>query len=138
MKFLLFIFLPAIFMTPANKESVSISSLKKELVTLNFQDNQEPGNMRCVVFKAQEYCRAEMPPDFEFDFQFKVVSATVYFSGGNFRNVEKAFIKSNSLKPVKKFMDLCVPGTRVVFDDVKVEGPDKLVRQIPGLSLLLN
>lgn len=138
MKFLLISFLPAIFMMPANKQVTTDLPVKKELVTLNFQDSQEPGKMRCVIFKAQDYCRAEMPPDFEFEAQFKVVSATVYFSGGNFRNVEKGMINSNSLKPVKNLMDRCVPGTIVIFDDVKVEGPDKQVRPIPGLSLILN
>jgi hypothetical protein len=145
MKTLLFCFLPAIFMIPANKQIVynnpvasHISSrvINKEAVTLNFQEKQEPGKMRSVVFKSQEYCRIELP-DFEFDVHFTLVSATVYFSGANFRTVEKGTIKSNSLKPIKEFMDRCVPGTMIIFDDVKVLGPDKKVRTIPGLSLLL-
>lgn len=93
--------------------------------------------MRSIVFKSQEYCRAEMPKDFEFDVQFKVVSAKVYFSGANFRGVETGTITSNKLAPVKHLMDRCIPGSMVVFDDVKVMGPDKKVRTIPGLSLLL-
>ena len=101
--------------------------------------SQEPGNekMLATVFKAQDFCRAELK-DFEFDIHYSVVSATVYFSGGNFRGVEKGTITSNSLKPIKSIMDRCVPGTMVIFDDVKVVGPDKLVRPIAGLSLVLR
>jgi hypothetical protein len=145
MKTLLLCFLPAIFMIPANKQftevdnpSVSYKSspVVDETVTLNLQNKQEPGKMRSIVFKSQEYCRAELP-DFEFNVQFKVVSATVYFSGTNFRGVEKGTINSNKLRPLKDLMDRCAPGTMVVFDDVKVLGPDKKIRTIPGLSLLL-
>jgi len=146
MKTLLFCFLPAIFMIPGNKQTTYAGNPAtsthnspvnyREVVTLNFQDNQEPGKMRSIVFKSQEYCRAELP-DFEFNVQFKVVSATVYFSGTNFRGVEKGSITSNRLKPIKDLMDRCAPGSMVVFDDVKVMGPDKMLRTIPGLSLLL-
>lgn len=101
--------------------------------------SQEPGSekMLATVFKAQDFCRAELK-DFEFDIHYSVVSATVYFSGGNFRGVEKGTITSNSLKPIKSIMERCVPGTMVIFDDVKVVGPDKLVRPIAGLSLVLR
>lgn len=147
MKSLLLFFLPALFMIAGNKQlsymynpTVSYTNstiVNKEAVTINFQDKQEPGKMLSKVFKLQEYCRAEMPPDFEFEASFKVISATVYFSGTNFRNVERGTINSNSLKPVKEFMDRCAPGSIVVFDDVKVIGPDKVIRSIPGMSLML-
>lgn len=146
MKTLLLCFLPVICMIPGNEQinavdSTVISNLNppvnnKAVLTMNFQDRKEPANMLSVVFKSQEYCRVELP-DFEFDVQFKVVSATVYFSGQNFRNVEKGIITGSSLKSVKALMDRCAPGSRVVFDDVKVIGPDKMIRVIPGLSLLL-
>lgn len=145
MKTLLLCMLPVAFLLPANKQLNEVDNpalcyepaVKKEMKTLNFQDAQAPGKMRSIVFKSQEYCRAELPQDFEFDVKFKVVSATVYFSGANFRGVEKGYITSNRLKPVKELMDRCIPGTMVVFDDVKVVGPDKIIRTIPGLSLLL-
>ncbi len=82
-----------------------------------------------VEFKAQEFCRAECD-DFEYDASFKVVSATVYFSGASFPNVQTAFISSNSLKPIAGYMKRCVPGSIVVFDNVKVKGPDNMVRTI--------
>ncbi|HNL66234.1 MAG TPA: hypothetical protein PKL81_14160 [Ferruginibacter sp.] len=110
---------------------------KNKTLVLNFQEKDEPGRMRSVVFKNQEFCRAEMPKDFEFDVTFKVVSATVYFFGANFTGVEKGTISSNSLKPIKHLMDRCMPGTRVIFDEVRVIGPDKKVRSIAGMNLLL-
>jgi hypothetical protein len=95
------------------------------------------GRMSAVAFKNQLYCRAEMPADFEFDARFAVVSATVYFSGANFKNTEKAFITNSSLKPIAGQMARCIPGTIVIFDDVKVIGPDKELRAIPGVSYML-
>ena len=148
MKTLLLFFLPVIYMIPGNKQFTyvdnpsassysSSTAINKEAVTPNFQDKQEPGKLSATVFKAQEYCRAELPADFEFEAKFKVVGATVYFSGTNFRNVEKGTITSNSLKPVADLMARCAPGSMVVFDNVKVVGPDKQVRTIPGKSILL-
>src|SRR5689334_5608762 len=123
MKILALLALPVISMMPAGNPIVPGNSSpitpEEKVLTLNFQDKQEPGQMRSVVFKNQEYCRAELE-NFEFEgIQFTVVSATVYFSGANFRGVERGYINSNKLKPVKALMDRCIPGSLVVFDDVK-------------------
>jgi len=98
----------------------------------------ETGNtrMRAAVFKAQDYCRAELK-NFEFDARFDIVSAEVYFTGANFKNVEKASISSSSLQPIKEQMSRCVPGSVIIFDNVKVIGPDKTVRTIAGASIIL-
>jgi hypothetical protein len=93
--------------------------------------------MLAVIFRAQDVCRAELK-DIEFDVQYNVVGATVYFSGTNFRSVETGFINSNSLKPIRNLMARCAPGTMVVFDNVKVIGPDKQIRPIRGTSYLLH
>lgn len=97
---------------------------------------QEKTKIPAAVFKAQDYCRVEMK-DFDFDVQFKVVSATVYFTGTHFKNVEKGSINSTSLKPIKEQMQRCAPGSIVIFDEVKVLGPDNAIRPINGISLLL-
>ena len=135
------VFFPALNTVDANVvknvHTVYAEAAKSEASSVLFLQ-QEPGvgRMRSIVFKNQEYCRAEAP-DFEFEVGFKVVSATVYFTGANFKTVEKGTITSNSLKPVKPLMERCIPGTIVIFDDVKVIGPDKEVRTIPGITLQL-
>jgi|APLak6261695196_1056220.scaffolds.fasta_scaffold06596_4 hypothetical protein len=98
----------------------------------------DPGSSRmaAAVFKSQDYCRAELK-DFEFDARFVIVSATVYFSGAGFKNVEKGSISSSSLQPIKGQMERCQPGSVIIFDEVKVMGPDNKLRTIPGLSLVL-
>lgn len=103
---------------------------------INLQDPPEIGRMSAIAFKSQEFCRAELK-DFDFDVQFKIVSATVYFSGAFFKDVAVGHIKSNSLLPISQFMQRCGPGTIVSFEDVKVVGPDKLIRNIPGITLRL-
>ncbi|MBK8495296.1 MAG: hypothetical protein IPL50_09890 [Chitinophagaceae bacterium] len=89
------------------------------------------------MFSGQDFCRAEVK-DFEWEVPFRIVSATIYFSGTNFKNVETGYISSSSLKPIKNLMDRCAPGTMVVFDNVKVKGPDEQVRSVPGPSFRLH
>ncbi len=98
----------------------------------------QPGEhkMTAIEFKSQDYCRLEVP-DFNFDAKFTLVSATVYFSGANFKGVETGYITSSSLKPVAALKARCIPGSIVVFDEVKVIGPDKELRVIPGKSFVL-
>ncbi|WP_462254931.1 type IX secretion system motor protein PorM/GldM [Ferruginibacter sp.] len=91
--------------------------------------------MPSVAFKAQDFCRADLEA-FDFDTKYTVVSATVYFSGANFANVQTAAINSNSLAPVKALMARCGPGSVISFDNVKVSGPDGS-RTIDGKSIAL-
>ncbi len=140
MKSLIIISLSVLSVLPISKKPIDeVSGTKKEKVAveeLHLQDEAAMGRMRAIEFKSQDYCRAEAP-DFEFEVQFKVQSATVYFTGANFKGVEKGVINSNSLKPIKDLMNRCIPGSVVIFDDVKVIGPDKIVRTIPGTSFRL-
>lgn len=127
--------------------NVETSSLSPEYLSFVDSDNEgadkssqpDPGyeKMLAVVFKSQEFCRAELK-DFEFEARFRIVSATVYFSGTNFKNVETGFITGSSLKPIRSMMQRCAPGTMVIFDNVKVIGPDELLRSIPGTSYRLH
>lgn len=96
-----------------------------------------PGGTRMpsVTFKNQQYCRAELE-NFDFDLRYNVVSATVYFSGAGFPNVQSATLSGNSLAPLQSFMQRCQPGSQITFDNVKVSGPDG-TRTIDGTGILL-
>ncbi|RYG52475.1 MAG: hypothetical protein EOO01_06490 [Chitinophagaceae bacterium] len=100
------------------------------------QDSDGSGRMSSIVFKMQDYCRAELK-DFEFDVRFEVISATAYFTGDGFPQMKRGFITSSSLKPIKELMSKSRPGTIVTFDEIKVKGPDGMVRTLPGVSYLL-
>jgi len=95
------------------------------------------GRIQSVVFKNQSFARAELE-NFEFDAHFNIVSATMYFSGANFPNVQSGEIHGGSLEPVKGFLQRSIPGTSVTFDNVKVQGPDGVIRSIPGPGFILN
>jgi gliding motility-associated protein GldM len=97
-----------------------------------------PGGTRMTSgsFKAQQYCRAELE-NFDFAANFSVVSATVYFSGANFANVQTAELKGNNLAPIASLMQRAMPGTSVTFDNVKVQGPDGRQRDIQGVGIVL-
>ena len=94
------------------------------------------GRIQSVVFKNQQFARADLE-GFDFDARFSVVSATVYFSGANFANVQTASINSGSLAGLSAQFAKCIPGTSVTFDSVKVQGPDGSVRNIEGSGFIL-
>jgi hypothetical protein len=94
------------------------------------------GRVQSVVFKNQSFARADLE-NFDFDAHFNIVSATLYFSGANFPSVQSAEIHGGNLDPVKGFLQRCIPGTSVTFDNVKVQGPDGVIRSIPGPGFIL-
>jgi len=97
-----------------------------------------PGGTRMTAgsFKNQQYCRADLE-NFDFDAKFSVVSATVYFSGANFANVQTAPLSGNNLAPLNALIQRAGPGTSVTFDNVKVQGPDGKQRTIQGVGIVL-
>ena len=134
MQYLLLLLLPAFF---SEGKTNSVLSNSKPTETKNlFQAPAGKERISAVVFKNQQFCRAELE-DFEFETRFDIVSADVYFTGTNFKNTEQRSINSSSLKPLRDLMLQCSPGTNVVFDNIKVKGPDNTVRVIAGVSYLL-
>jgi len=95
------------------------------------------GRIQSVVFKNQNFARADLE-NFDFDAHFNIVSATIYFSGANFSNVQSAEIHGGSLEGVKSQLQKCIPGTSVTFDNVKVQGPDGVIRSVTGPGFILN
>jgi hypothetical protein len=94
------------------------------------------GRIQSVVFKNQQFARADLE-NFDFDARFSVVSATIYFSGANFPSVQSATISGGSLAGISAQLQKCIPGSSVTFDNVKVQGPDGVVRSIPGPGFIL-
>ncbi len=94
------------------------------------------GRVQSVVFKNQQFCRADLE-NFDFDAHFNVISATVYFSGANFPNVQQATINGPNLASIQSQLSRCIPGTSVTFDNVKVKGPDGKERVIQGPGFIL-
>lgn len=99
---------------------------------------QQPGHQKMMasVFKAQSYLRAEIP-DFAFDVHFSVVGAKVYFTGAKFTALQQGTLTSGSLQPVRSLIDKCAPGSIIIFDEIKVVGPDNRVRTIQPVSYVL-
>ena len=92
--------------------------------------------MPSVEFKSQQFCRADMGPDFIYDVKYNIVSATVYFGGAGFENVVTTSISGGSLANIQPYMTRCKPGSNVSFDNVKVQGPDG-IRVIEGKTIAL-
>lgn len=132
MKLLLIPLLSLLGFTTSSNKPLTGRSPGREFVIDQFSE----GKLSVKAFQAQEYCRVEVP-DFEWEVHFRVVSAEIYFTGPGFRGVEKGTLSSNSLKTIKPYMDRCQPGSIVIFDNVKVVGPDNFLRPIAGLTLRL-
>ncbi len=96
----------------------------------------EGGRVQSVVFKNQQYARAELKY-FDFEYRYSIVSATVYFSGANFPSVASATISGGNLAGIQAQLQKCIPGTSVTFDNVKVQGPGGPVIGIPGPGFIL-
>ncbi len=146
-------------LTPAGgpgKYIVNVSAVGKSSITVNadgkastyeFRIKRIPdpvfmvgpskgGRLQSVMFKNQQFCRAELE-NFDFDARFSVISATVYFAGANFANVQTQTINGGSLASLQGQFAKCIPGTSVTFDNVKVQGPDGTVRVIQGPGFIL-
>ena len=95
------------------------------------------GKMQSVVFKSQPYVRADLE-NFDFAASFQVIGATMYFTGPQFRNTVAVNLSSGNMAAAKQYIDMCGPGSAVIFDNIKVVGPDHQPRTIqnpPGFSL---
>ncbi len=91
--------------------------------------------MATVVFKGQQFCRAELE-NFEFDTKFNVVSAKVYFYGSGFPSPVSTSINGNSLGNLAANMAKCQPGSSITFENITVSGPGGS-RTIDGKTIQL-
>jgi hypothetical protein len=76
--------------------------------------------------------------NFDFEAKFSVTGGTVYFMNPGDRNVKQVSLTSGSLGGAGDYMKTLVPGSTVIFDNIRVVGPDGQPRTIqnpPGFSL---
>ncbi len=95
------------------------------------------GRMQAVVFRSQQFVRADLE-NFDFEAKFNVTGGTVYFMNPGDRNVKQISLTSGSLGGAGDYMKTLVPGSTVIFDNIRVVGPDGQPRTIqnpPGFSL---
>ena len=95
------------------------------------------GKLQAVVFRGQQFVRADLE-NFDFEAKFSVTGATIYFNNPGDRNVKQVTITSGNLGAAAEYMRTLVPGSTVIFDNIRVVGPDGQPRTIqnpPGFSL---
>ena len=120
----------------ADGKTTSFDFRVKEIPSPVFKVGPGGTRMTAGSFKSQQYCRAELE-NFDFDAKFSVVSATVYFSGANFANVQTQILNGNNLGPLNSLIQRAGPGSSITFDNVKVQGPDGKQRNIQGVGIVL-
>jgi gliding motility-associated protein GldM len=80
---------------------------------------------------------AAMPPDFDFDLKFTVVSFTLEVIVGGLLDNEAS--SSNRFTDAQKqLLSKVKSGARVFISDIKAKGPDGFVRDLPPLSYKVN
>ena len=126
----------SITVSPQGSSPITLPFRIKRIPEPEFKVGSGKIRMPSVEFKSQQFCRADMGPDFIYDVHYTVVSATVYFSGAGFTNVVTTSINGNSLASIQSYIQRCIPGSVVSFDNVKVTGPDG-TRIIDGKSIAL-
>ncbi|MEO6253009.1 MAG: gliding motility protein GldM [Ferruginibacter sp.] len=114
----------SITVSPQGSTPLTMEFRIKRIPEPSFMVGSGKARMPSVDFKNQQYCRADMGPDFIYDVRYSVVSATVYFAGANFANVVTASITGNGLSNLSSYIQRCGPGSVVSFDNIKVSGPD--------------
>jgi gliding motility-associated protein GldM len=140
-----------------SKRTVSVSTIGPAAITVtadgkastfNFRVKRIPdpiikvgpsggGKMQAVVFRGQQFVRADLE-NFDFEAKFSVTGATVYFTNPGDRNVKQVSLTSGNLGAAAEYMKTLGPGSTVIFDNIRVVGPDGQPRTIqnpPGFSL---
>lgn len=95
------------------------------------------GRMQAVIFRSQQFVRADLE-NFDFEAKFSVTGGTIYFSNPGDRSVKQINLTSGSLGAADAYMKTLVPGSTVIFDNIRVVGPDGQPRTIqnpPGFAL---
>ncbi len=95
------------------------------------------GRLQAVIFRSQQFVRADLE-NFDFEAKFRVTGGTIYFSNPGDRSVKQVSLTSGSLGAAAAYMNALVPGSTVIFDNIRVVGPDGQPRTIqnpPGFSL---
>ena len=126
---------PASITVTADGKSSQFAFRVKKIPDPVFKVGSGRPRVPAVEFKNQQFARAELE-NFDFDLKYSVVSATVYFSGAGFPNVQTAPLNGGSLGGLSAFLSRCGPGSVVTFDNVKVSGPDG-TRGVEGRSISL-
>ena len=95
------------------------------------------GRIAAATLKAQGGIIARLDSDFEAP--FKVLSYTVGAVGGKISLYQQQPNQGNRWSgAAAQLIESCGPGTAVFFDNIKVQGPDGQVRDLPQMSFILN
>jgi hypothetical protein len=95
------------------------------------------GAISASEFKAQGGVIARLDSDFEFP--YKVISYTVGVLGGKYPlYISKPNNGNRWDGAAKDLIENAGPGTAVFFDNIKVVGPDNIVRDLPQMTFNLK
>ena len=99
--------------------------------------NNKGGPMKANEFKAQFGVRADLE-NFVFEgVKFDVVSYTLVLNGAGFPTLQFRQVNGNRFDSVKDLIEKTRPGTTVVIDEIKAQGPGG-IRRLPPIVFNLT
>ncbi len=99
--------------------------------------NSGGGKMAAVAFRSQRFLRADLK-DFIFDAKYNVTGATMYITNPGARAPQMFNLSSGDMSPAAAAIGAVQPGSSVIFDNIRVVGPDgksKTITNPPGFQL---
>jgi N-acetylmuramoyl-L-alanine amidase len=69
---------------------------------------------------------------------YRIKDAQLYFSGKGFDNVVMVQLVSGDLNPAKPYLDKCMPGSAITFDNVRIISEDSHIKKAEGFGLLVT
>ncbi len=68
---------------------------------------------------------------------YEVTEATVYFSAAGFPKIKYSTLNGNELIKLKEYVENCIIGSVITFDNVRVKGDNGYYATVDGLSIQL-
>jgi GldM C-terminal domain len=96
------------------------------------------GSMPAATFKAMGGMMAKLL-DSEFDAPYQVISYKLGANGGAFQTYQQSANEGPRWSGgAATIIGRATPGTSVFFDEIRVKGPDGIVRELPGIFFNLK
>lgn len=99
--------------------------------------NSKGGTMKANEFKAQFGVRADLE-NFVFEgVKFNVVGYTIVLNGAGFPQLKAQQVTGAAFDPVRNLIEQARPGTSVIIDEIRAQGPDG-IRRLPPIAFNLT
>jgi len=116
---------------------VAVPSIQVGKVTKAFDYSSPKLQFGSISFQRAESGRFKRQKKIYISNGCEFISAVVYFAGAGFPNVNTATLQESSTATIQNLLQLCRPGTSVIFDNIRVKTKNDGIRTIDGIAFSL-